>query len=445
MRERIVILGGGESGVGAAILAQEKGFDVFVSDFGTIQAHYQDMLNKAQIDWEEKTHTESSILNAQTVIKSPGIPDNAPIVLKIKEKNIPVISEIEWAARYTDAYLIAISGSNGKTTTASLTYELLKNAGYNVGLAGNIGQSFALQVAKENYDYYVLELSSFQLDGMYQFKANIAVLMNITPDHLDRYNNNFQEYIDSKFRILQNQTEQDYFICCEDDPIIKEELKKRSYSAQKLPFSIETNLQKGACLEGDNIVFKGLETPFQIPAEDLSLKGKHNIYNSMASALAAHICGAGKEDITQTLKLFQNIEHRLEDVLTLKGVRFINDSKATNVNSTWYALESMQQAVVWIVGGVDKGNDYSQIMPLVKDKVKAIVCLGVDNSKLHQVFGDVVEHIVDTTTMKEAVQTAYQLSESGETVLLSPACASFDLFKNYEDRGKQFKQEVQNL
>jgi UDP-N-acetylmuramoylalanine--D-glutamate ligase len=445
MQDLIVILGAGESGVGSAVLAQKRGFDVFVSDFGKISPKYKAMLEENHIEWEEEKHSASRILKAKEIIKSPGIPDTAKMVMEAIEKDIPIISEIEFAARYTNAYMICITGSNGKTTTATLTYELLKNAGYNVGLAGNIGKSFALQVANENYDYFVLELSSFQLDGMFHFKANTAILLNITPDHLDRYHNNFQEYIDSKFRILQNQNKEDHFIYCDDDPVIQKELEKRTIDAQNVPFSIEHKTEDGAHLENDEIIFKKPKETFNMSIHELGIKGKHNIYNSMAAGLAASISNIRKNVIRESLTNFKSIEHRLEAVIRVHDIMFINDSKATNVNSTWYALESMPKNVIWIAGGVDKGNDYDELSKLVKSKVKAIVCLGIDNHKLHDAFDGMIENIVDADSMADAVKKAYLLGKDGDTVLLSPACASFDLFNNYEDRGLQFKEEVRRL
>ncbi|MBN2669701.1 MAG: UDP-N-acetylmuramoyl-L-alanine--D-glutamate ligase [Bacteroidales bacterium] len=445
MADKIVILGSGESGTGSAVLAKLKGFDVWVSDYGTIAEKYKKVLHQYEIPWEEKQHTQSIILEAKEIIKSPGIPDTVPIVLSAKEHGIPIVSEIEFAARYTQAYMICITGSNGKTTTTTMTYQLLKDAGYNVGLAGNIGKSFALQVATEKFDYYVLELSSFQLDGMFHFKANTAILLNITPDHLDRYHDNFQEYIDSKFRILQNQGADDHFIYCDDDPVIKTELDKRKIEAQAAPFSLQKTIEQGAYLEEDTIHFKTPKESFDMSIHDLGVKGKHNVYNSMAAGLAGSLNNIRKNVIRESLTHFKSIEHRLEPVIKVHDIMFINDSKATNVNSTWYALESMNTKVVWIAGGVDKGNNYDELTKLVKAKVKAIVCLGIDNKKLHDAFDGLVPKIVDTDSMYEAVNTAYLLGEDGDTVLLSPACASFDLFKNYEDRGEQFKEEVRRL
>lgn len=442
---RLVILGAGESGVGAAYLARQKGYDVFVSDFGAIADNYKKQLQDWNIRFEENRHTEAEILSAVEVIKSPGIPDKVAIVKKIKEKNIPVISEIEFAGRYTDAKIIGITGSNGKTTTTSLTYHILKNAELNVGLAGNIGKSFAYQVATEKFDYYVLELSSFMLDDMYKFKADIGVLLNITPDHLDRYDYKMENYVASKFRITQNQTGSDYFIYCADDPETLKGMETRSFTAQLLPFSIEKKIEPGAYLDKENININVHQHHFQMSINDLALQGKHNIYNSMASGIVAKVLELRNETLRESMGNFKNIEHRLESVGKISGISFINDSKATNVNSTWYALESMTSDVILILGGVDKGNDYSMLKELVKQKVKAIVCLGKDNERIHRAFEDVVDIIVNTMSAEEAVQTSYHLATKGDTVLLSPACASFDLFKNYEDRGRQFKQAVKEL
>ena len=441
----IVVLGAGESGVGAAYLAKKQGYDVFVSDFGAIADNYKKQLEKWNIRFEENKHTEAEILKADEVVKSPGIPEKAPIVKKIKEKNIPVISEIEFAGRYTNAKIVGITGSNGKTTTTSLTYHILKNAGLNVGLAGNIGKSFAYQVATENFDLYVLELSSFMLDDMYRFKTNIAVLLNITPDHLDRYDYKFENYAASKFRITQNQTANDVFIYCADDPETIKGMNGRSIAARQIPFSIEKKIEQGAYLEKDNIVINIQKETFEMSINELALQGKHNIYNSMASGIVAKILEIRDPSIRESMGNFKNIEHRLESVGKISGISFINDSKATNVNSTWYALESMTSDVVLILGGVDKGNDYSMLKSLVRQKVKAIVCLGKDNKRIHDAFEDDVEIIVNTGSAEEAAQVAYHLAKKGDTVLLSPACASFDLFKNYEDRGRQFKQAVKEL
>ena len=441
----LAILGAGESGVGAAYLAKQQGYDVFVSDFGEIADNYKKQLQDWGIRFEEKQHTEAEILSAVEVIKSPGIPDKAPIVKKLKEKGIPVISEIEFAGRYCDAKIVGITGSNGKTTTSSLTYHILKNGGLNVGLAGNIGNSFAYQVATEKFDYYVLELSSFMLDDMYQFKADIGVLLNITPDHLDGYDYKMENYVASKFRITQNQTRADYFIYCADDPETLKGMQGVNIKAQQLPFSIEKNIETGAYLNNDNIVINTHQEHFEMSITELALQGKHNIYNSMASGIVAKVLELRNDTIRESMGNFKNIEHRLESVGKISGISFINDSKATNVNSTWYALESMTSDVILILGGVDKGNDYSMLKELVKQKVKAIVCLGKDNERIHRAFEDVVDIIVNTSSAEEAVQTSYHLATKGDTVLLSPACASFDLFRNYEDRGRQFKQAVKEL
>jgi UDP-N-acetylmuramoylalanine--D-glutamate ligase len=443
--KKLVVLGAGESGAGAAYLAQKVGYDVFVSDFGAIADKYKQQLTDWNIRFEEKQHTEEEILQAVEVIKSPGIPEKAPIIKKLREKGIPVISEIEFAGRYTDANIIGITGSNGKTTTTSLTYHILKNAGLNVGLAGNIGNSFAYQVATEKFDHYVLELSSFMLDDMFRFRVNIAVLLNITPDHLDRYDYKLENYAASKFRITQNQTAADYFIYCVDDPETMKMMEGRKIEAQQLPFTIKKKLSTGAYLDQDNIIINTLKEHFQMSINDLALQGKHNIYNSMASGIVAKVLELRNESIRESMGNFKNIEHRLEFVAKISGINFINDSKATNVNSTWYALESMTTDVVLILGGVDKGNDYNMLNDLVKQKVKAIVCLGKDNRRIHDAFEDMVEIIVNTFSAQEAVQVAYHLAKKGDTVLLSPACASFDLFKNYEDRGRQFKQAVKEL
>jgi len=443
--KRIAILGAGESGVGAAYLAQQQGYDVFVSDFGAIADKYKQQLEDWNISFEEKQHTEDLILNATEVIKSPGIPEKAPIIKKLKEKGIPVISEIEFAGRYCDATIIGITGSNGKTTTSSLTYHILKNGGLNVGLAGNIGKSFAYQVATENFDLYVLELSSFMLDDMFKVKVDIAVLLNITPDHLDRYDYKLENYAASKFRIAQNQTAADYFIYCADDPETIKGMADRKFEARLLPFSIEKKIEPGAYLENDNIVINTNQEHFTMSIQELALQGKHNIYNSMASGIVAKVLELREGPIKESMGNFKAIEHRLEFVANISGIRFINDSKATNVNSTWYALESMSSEVVLILGGVDKGNDYGMLKDLVKQKVRSIVCLGKDNKRIHDAFEDDVHVIVNTFSAQEAAQVAFHLAEKGDTVLLSPACASFDLFKNYEDRGNQFKAAVREL
>lgn len=445
MEQRIVILGAGESGTGAAVLAKKQGYEVFVSDYDKIKPYYKEMLYNYEIDWEEGKHTERLILNADEIIKSPGITDKSEIVQLIKKKNIRMISEIEFASRFTNAKKICITGSNGKTTTTSLIHHMLRKAGLNAGLAGNIGRSFALQVATENYDYYVLEISSFQLDGMFEFKADIAILLNITPDHLDRYNYSLQNYVDSKMRITQNLSEDDYFIYCSDDEITIRELERIVMRAKQLGFTIKEKRQEGAYIDNDQLKIEVENSEFSMSLADLSLKGKHNIYNSMAAGIAGSVLQIRKETIRESLMDFKGVEHRLERLMKVHGIEFINDSKATNINSTWYALESMTSPVIWIAGGVDKGNDYNELMDLVKKKVKALVCLGVDNTKLHKAFDGVIPEIVDAKTMKEAVQSAYFLGSDGDTVLLSPACASFDLFENYEDRGRQFKNFVREL
>ena len=445
MNKRIVVLGAGESGAGAAVLAKVKGFDVFVSDMSLIKDAYKALLNKYEIEWEDGRHSIEKILNADEIIKSPGIPDTAPVIREIQKKGIPIISEIEFAGRYTHAKMICITGSNGKTTTTLLTYNILKNAGLNVGLAGNVGKSLALQVATENFDYYVIELSSFQLDNMYKFKADIAVLLNITPDHLDRYGYDMQNYINAKFRITQNQTPNDAFIYWNDDPIITKELKAHDLKARLYPFSEEKEEGVKAYTENNQIVIDAPNDTLTITEDDLALQGRHNLYNSMAASISAKVLDIKKEDIREGLKDFKGVEHRLEKVARVRGVEFINDSKATNVNSCWYALESMRTKVILILGGKDKGNDYSEIEELVKEKVNAIICLGVDNSKLHAFFEGKVPHIEDASSMKEAVDKAFACAQKGETVLLSPCCASFDLFKSYEDRGEQFKECVRNL
>ena len=442
--KRIVVLGAAESGAGAAVLAKKKGFDVFVSDMSNIKDRYKELLNSHEIVWEEGHHTEELILNADEVIKSPGIPDHAPMILKIKEKGIPIISEIEFAGRYTDAKMICITGSNGKTTTTSLIYHILKHAGYNVGLAGNIGRSLALQVAEEKHDYYVIELSSFQLDNMYDFKADIAVLMNITPDHLDRYDFKMQNYVDSKMRIIQNQTPQDAFVFWNDDPIVAAELKKYNIKARLCPFSEFKSDSVIAYVDEDEYVIEG-PTPFNMEQEELALRGKHNLYNSLAAGITADLAGVSNEQIREGLKTFEGVEHRLEKAGRVRGVEFINDSKATNVNACWYALDSMRTPVVLILGGKDKGNDYSEIFDLVKEKCIGLVFLGVDNSKLHAAFDGFGIPIVDVKSMKDCVDECFKMAKPGSTVLLSPCCASFDLFKNMEDRGEQFKECVRNL
>lgn len=444
-KKKIVVLGAGESGVGAAILAQKKGMEVWVSDKSKIKDKYVAMLKEHKIAFEQEVHTEEKILSADEVIKSPGIPETAPIIVKLKKKGIPVVSEIEFAGRYTNAKKICITGSNGKTTTTLLTYHIFKKAGLNVGLAGNVGKSLAYQVATENFDYYVIELSSFQLDDMYNFKADVAVILNITPDHMDRYDHEMQNYVNAKFRIIQNQTELDAFIYCLDDEVTSAEVNTRNIPAKKYPFSVKQQVQEGAYKTGDELIINVNQNPFSMAVQRLSLFGTHNVYNSMAAAIAARVVDLKKDTIRESLSDFQNIEHRLEHVATIHGIEFINDSKATNINSTWYALESVHTPIVWIVGGVDKGNDYSTLSELVKQKVKAIVCLGKDNRKILSAFSVIVPTIVETSSAMEAVRKAAKLSDKGDTVLLSPACASFDLFQNYEDRGNQFKDAVRAL
>jgi UDP-N-acetylmuramoylalanine--D-glutamate ligase len=445
MKKRAVILGAAESGVGAAILARKQGYDVFVSDFGVIKDKYRGELTERQFDFEEGHHSEDKILNADVVIKSPGIPDKAPLIVKLKEKGIPVISEIEFAGRYTSAKMICITGSNGKTTTTLLIYHMLQKAGYNVGLAGNVGQSMAWQVAENSFDYYVIELSSFQLDGMYKFKADIAIMLNITPDHLDRYDYKMQNYIDSKFRIIQNQTEADFFIYCSDDPIVNSEIAKRKPVARCIPFTLGLPPDEGAGVLDNNLIINWEQNIFTMSILDIALQGSHNTYNSMAAGISGMVVNIRSEKIRESMSDFKGVEHRLERFLKVHGIEFINDSKATNINSTWYALESMTQPTVWIVGGIDKGNDYSQLYELVKSKVKAIVCLGTDNSRILEAFKNVGIDMVETQSMEDAVRSAYYLAKNGDIVLLSPACASFDLFENYEDRGRQFKNEVREL
>jgi UDP-N-acetylmuramoylalanine--D-glutamate ligase len=445
MKKKIVILGAGESGAGSAILAKKQGFDVFVSDKGQIKPKYKEILEKAEIKFEEGNHNEEEILTAFETIKSPGIPENTPIVIKLREKDIPVISEIEFAGRYTDAVKICITGSNGKTTTTNLVWHILNKAGKKVALTGNVGNSFAMAVAEGGFDYYVIELSSFQLDGMFEFKADIAILLNITPDHLDRYGYELQNYVDSKFRVTRNQTKSDCLIYWADDPIIKAELLKKEFGMTLLPFSAEHKENMTAYIENDEIIIDYPHKTNLMTIHDLALKGRHNTYNSMAAAIAGKVLNIRKDVIRESLADFQGVEHRLEPVITVCGINFINDSKATNVNSTWYALECMETDIVWIAGGIDKGNDYTELFQLVKKKVKAVVCLGKDNKKILDAFRDKVQTVVETSSMEEAVRTSYYLAAKGDTVLLSPACASFDLFNNYEDRGRQFKKAVRNL
>ena len=442
---RIVILGAAESGVGAAALAKVKGFDVFVSDMGKIKENYKQVLRQYDVPFEEGQHSEGLILTACEVIKSPGIPEDAPMVQKVRNAGIPVISEIEFAGRYTDAKMICITGSNGKTTTTSLIYHIFQKAGYNVGLAGNIGRSLALQIAEGcTFEYYIIELSSFQLDNMYEFRANIAILLNITPDHLDRYEGSMQKYTDAKMRIVQNQTEEDAFIYWNDDPIISAELRKYGIKAKMCPFSIiKKEGMIGYIADGQYVI--EYPTPFNMEQESLSLRGKHNMYNSLAAGIAARISGIDDASLRQSLSDFEGVEHRLQKVARVGGVQYINDSKATNVDACWYALESMTEPVVLILGGVDKGNDYTEIEHLVKEKVRAIVCLGKDNAKLHSFFDGKVPVVTDASSMAECVNKCRQLATAGSTVLLSPCCASFDLFRNMEDRGDQFKALVKSM
>lgn len=442
--KRIVILGAGESGAGAAVLAKKEGFDVFVSDMSKINDKYKKILDDHNIEWEEGHHTEEKILNASEIVKSPGIPKEAPMIKKVMEKGIHIISEIEFASRYTNSKMVCITGSNGKTTTTSLIYHIFKEAGYDAGLAGNIGKSLALQVAEDPHEYYIIELSSFQLDNMYDFHANIAILLNITPDHLDRYDFCMQNYVDAKMRIIQNQTEKDSFIYWNDDPIIKKELEKYDIKAILFPFSeLKENGSIGYIEEGKYTIEK--PTPFNMEQEELSLSGKHNIYNSLAAGIATNIAGIKKEVIRKSLSDFPGVEHRLEKVTKVGGVQYINDSKATNVDACWYALESMKTPTILIVGGKDKGNDYDAIKPLVKEKCVGLVYLGADNKNLHDNFDNMGIPVRDTHSMKECVQACYEMAKPGDTVLLSPCCASFDLFKNMEDRGEQFKTLVRNL
>ncbi len=442
---RIVVLGGGESGVGSAVLAKVKGHDVFLSDMGKISGDYAAMLEKWEIPFEQGKHTEDLILNADEVIKSPGIPSTAPMVQKIVDKGIGVISEIEFAGRYDTAKKVCITGSNGKTTTTSLIYHLLKQAGLNVGLGGNIGKSYAYQVATENYDIYVLELSSFQLDNVYDFKADIAIITNITPDHLDRYGHNMENYVKAKFRITRNMSDDDCFIFCSDDDITIKHLDQIVLKAQKLPFTQKGEVEQGAFVKEDRMIIRYKEQECDMYLQELALGGRHNVYNSMAAAIAAKVIDIDNEAIRNGLASFQAVEHRLENVLSIKDVLYINDSKATNVDAAWYALECQKRPVVWIVGGTDKGNDYTSLLPLAKEKVKAMICMGLDNRKFHESFEGVVPEIYDVTSAQEAVNLAHEIAAPGDVVLLSPCCASFDLFKNYEDRGRQFKEAVRNL
>ena len=443
--KKLVVLGAGESGVGTAILGKKEGFEVFVSDFGKIKDKYKQVLLHHEILWEENGHSEAKILSADIVMKSPGIPDAAHTVIKLKENGIKVISEIEFASKFTDANIIGITGSNGKTTVATMVYQLLKDGGLQVALGGNIGDSFAKEVATENNENYVLELSSFQLDGIEDFAPHISILTNLSPDHLDRYDNDYSKYIDSKFRITMNQTTEDYFIYDADDEDIKEWLSKHTIKPQLLPFSVKKQLEKGAFIKDKEIIITIDNTKFTMPIAKLGLQGQHNIKNAMAASTTSKLLNIRKETIRRSLENFQGVEHRLENVLKINNVKYINDSKGTNVNATYYALDSMETQTVWIVGGVDKGNDYSELFSLVNEKVKAIICLGLDNQKIINAFGNVVDIMVETHSMQDAVQVAYRLSKKGDSVLLSPACASFDLFEDYEDRGRQFKEAVRNL
>jgi len=445
MKKKLVILGAGESGTGAAILAVKNDFEVFVSDNGEIKEKYRQMLDEYKIKWEQGRHTGEIILSANEVIKSPGIKENSPLILNIRSKGIPVISEIEFAGRYAKGIKICVTGSNGKTTVTNLIYHMLKKAGKKVAMSGNVGNSFAMSVASEDHDFHVIELSSFQLDGMYEFKAEVAVLLNITPDHLDRYGYEFQNYIDSKFRIARNQTKSDFLIYWADDPVIQRELGKKEYMMSLLPFSDTRKEKMTAYIENGELIIDYQNKTKLMTIHELALKGRHNTYNSMAAAVAGKVLNIRKAVIRESLADFQGVEHRLEPVIKVSGISFINDSKATNVNSTWYALECMETSVVWIAGGIDKGNDYSELFQVVRQKVKAIVCLGKDNKKIIEAFKDKVSTIIETTSMEEAVRSSYYLAKKGETVLLSPACASFDLFMNYEDRGRQFKAAVRNL
>lgn len=445
MKRLLVVLGAGESGVGTAILAKKKGYAVFVSDKGSIAQKYREVLLHNDILFEEGKHTEEQILKADLVMKSPGIPDKVPLVTALKAREIPVISEIEFAAQFTDATIIGITGSNGKTTTTLLTYHILKRAGLNVGLAGNVGDSFAWQVAEHDYDFYVLELSSFQLDGIVDFAPHIAVITNISPDHMDRYEYKYENYIASKFRITMNQGPRDYLIYDAEDEAIAGWLKQHTTEAALLPFSLKRSFESGAYKENNNIIIKTDSNIFTMSITTLALEGSHNTKNAMASAMVAKLLSVRNEILRESLEDFESVEHRLEPVLRINGVQYINDSKATNVNATYYALESMKTPVIWIVGGVDKGNDYTELLPLVREKVKAIICLGLDNAKIMETFGNVIDFMIETAGAEEAVKVAYKIAEKGDTVLLSPACASFDLFENYEDRGNQFKEAVRQL
>lgn len=445
MKKRLVILGAGESGFGTAVLGVKQGYDVFVSDGGKIKDIYKKQLEDWKIEYEEAKYTDEKILNADVVMKSPGIPEKAEMVKKIRKQGIKIVSEIEFGSWFTNAQIVGITGANGKTTTTALTYHIMKSGGMNVGLGGNIGKSFAYQVATENFDYYVLEISSFQLDDIEKFRPDIAVLTNITPDHLDRYNYELQNYVTSKFNITKNQTEKDYFIYCADDEITMSNMEKYPTDAQKIPFAYDKEFAEGGFVKNDNIIININQNQFTMSIQELGLSGRHNVYNSLAAGIVANVYGLRKEQIRESLSDMKSLEHRMESVAKVRNIEFINDSKATNVNSTWYALESMNKPVIWIAGGIDKGNDYSVMEQLVKKKVRGMICLGVDNTKLHSAFGKMVDIMVNVSNMGDAVRMAYQLGNSGDCVLLSPACASFDLFENYEDRGKKFKEEVIKL
>lgn len=445
MKQRLVILGAGESGVGTAVLGLKQGYEVFVSDKGKIADKYARELEKHGVVYESGQHTEEKILNADVVMKSPGIPEKAEMVKKLRAKGVKIVSEIEFASWFTNAQIVGITGANGKTTTTALTYHILKSGGLNVGLGGNIGKSFAYQVATENYDYYVLEISSFQLDDIEKFCPNVAVLTNITPDHLDRYHYQLQNYVASKFNITKNQTAADYFIYCADDEITMQNMEKYPTQAKKIPFAYDREFAEGGFVKNNTIIINLNQNQFTMSIQELGLSGRHNVYNSLAAGIVANIYGLRKEQIRESLSNMKSLEHRMETVAKVRNIEFINDSKATNVNSTWYALESMTKPVIWIAGGIDKGNDYSVLQPLVKNKVRAMICLGLDNTKLHSAFGRCVDILVNVTNMTDAVRMAYNLGNPGDVVLLSPACASFDLFENYEDRGNKFKEAVIQL
>lgn len=445
MKKRLVILGGGESGFGTAVLGIKQGYDVFLSDGGKIKDLYKHQLEQHNIEYEEGKHTEEKILNADVVMKSPGIPEKAEMVKKLRKQGVKIVSEIEFASWFTNAQIIGITGANGKTTTTALTYHIMKSGGLNVGLGGNIGKSFAYQVATESFDYYVLEISSFQLDDIDTFRPNVAVLTNITPDHLDRYNYELQNYVEAKFKITKNQTEEDIFIYCADDEITMANLDRYATKAQKIPFAYDKEFAEGGFVKNDNIIINHKQNQFIMSIQELGLSGRHNVYNSLAAGIVANAYGLRKEQIRESLADMKSLEHRMETVAKVRNIEFINDSKATNVNSSWYALETMTKPVIWIAGGIDKGNDYTVMEQLVKKKVRGMICLGVDNTKLHSAFGKMVDIMVNVTNMNDAVRMAYQLGNPGDCVLLSPACASFDLFENYEDRGKKFREAVVQL